>query len=109
MGGRKPSISYIFLCFTDLPELNKLKKNTMEFFLKKMGNIASFYLKKKKRIDEFISGEPAENCTYAQMLSWNTTTLGTPTGRPSHMPTVSHTRQWKTSPTLTTSFEREIC
>jgi hypothetical protein len=79
------------------------------FFLNKMGKIATFYLKKKKRIDQFISGEPAKNRTNAPISSWSTTTLGITTGRPGHMPTVGHTRQRQTTPTLTTSFAREIC
>jgi hypothetical protein len=79
------------------------------FFLNKTGNIASFYLKKKKRIDQFISGEPTENRTNAPISSWSTTTFGITTARPGHMPTVGHTRQRQTAPTLTTNSAREIC
>jgi hypothetical protein len=64
-------------------------------FFEQTCSIASFYLKKKKRIDQFIRGEPAENRTHAPISPWNTTTLGTTTGRPSHMPTVGHARQRK--------------
>jgi hypothetical protein len=42
------------------------------------------------------------------MSSWNTITLGITFGRSGHMPTVGHTRQRKTPPTLTTSSGREI-
>jgi hypothetical protein len=38
------------------------------FFLNKTGNIATFYLKKKKRIDQFISGEPTKNRTNAPIV-----------------------------------------
>jgi hypothetical protein len=60
-------------------------------FLNKTGNIASFYFKKKKRIDRFISGNRLKTDTYAPISSWNATILGATTGRPGHMPTIGHT------------------